>query len=145
MYWPTSPIPPRSFGFLQCLLGLTNTHSNRATSPHLPVPYSMKGDFILVAIDIEAWEHDQTNITELGIALLDTRHLKSVPPGEGGENWIDFIQARHLRDWVRFGCGQNHVARESSLEVCPVSPTKQNLYCFCSELLFPTIKMSVQP
>ncbi|KAF4554332.1 Hypothetical protein D9617_4g000850 [Elsinoe fawcettii] len=98
MYWPTSLLPDRSFAFLQRSLGLSSQRHNKATSPDAPTPYTMKKDILFVAIDIEAWEHDQSQITEVGIATLDTRHLVSSSPGRDGEGWLDAISARHLRD-----------------------------------------------
>jgi hypothetical protein len=63
----------------------------------LPVPHPFHTDAVLIAIDVEAWECDQSVITEVGLAVLDTRKLSSMPPGRNGESWFKLIEARHLR------------------------------------------------
>jgi hypothetical protein len=60
-----------------------------------PFPYYW--DTVLISIDIEAWERDQSYITEVGVAMLDTRKIAGIPPGRNGENWVKKIRARHLR------------------------------------------------
>ncbi|KAL2128041.1 hypothetical protein VTI74DRAFT_9788 [Chaetomium olivicolor] len=52
---------------------------------------------LFIAIDIEAWEQDQTMLTEVGIAMLDTGDIVGAAPGEGGQNWFKHIRARHIR------------------------------------------------
>ncbi len=52
---------------------------------------------LFVAIDVEAWEHDQNLITEVGIAMLDTIETVGVAPGDSGQNWFPLIRARHIR------------------------------------------------
>ncbi|KXS97529.1 hypothetical protein AC578_4590 [Pseudocercospora eumusae] len=81
-----------------------------------PAPYPFDGEPILIAIDCEAWEESPRMVTEIGLATLDTRDLKGVPPGENGEDWHQFIRGRHLRvieykDYVNYkfvwGCPNN--------------------------------------
>ena len=43
-------------------------------------------------MDIEAYEMDQTKITEIGVSTLDTLNLINVPPGEGGAEWMKKIR-----------------------------------------------------
>lgn len=62
-----------------------------------PTPYEREGDVVFVCIDVEANERNSKQITEVGISTLDTRDLRSLAPGERGENWIDKIRARHFR------------------------------------------------
>ncbi|KAL2143364.1 hypothetical protein VTI28DRAFT_10543 [Corynascus sepedonium] len=52
---------------------------------------------LFVAIDIEAWEQDQSLITEVGIAMLDMADAKDIAPGESCRNWFELIEARHIR------------------------------------------------
>ena len=58
---------------------------------------------VFVAIDVEAYERDNSKITEIGIATLDAKDFISVEPcGTGeepkvGKNWWKFIHARHIR------------------------------------------------
>lgn len=68
---------------------------------------------VLVAIDIEAYERSHRAITEVGIATLDTQDLINQSPGSNGEDWHQYIHARHFiieehkhfvnKDFVR-GC-----------------------------------------
>ncbi|KAH8815693.1 hypothetical protein F5884DRAFT_627218, partial [Xylogone sp. PMI_703] len=59
-------------------------------------PYEQES-VIFICVDVEAWEHNRSIITEVGIATLDTEDLKSIPPGENASNWRNFIRARHFR------------------------------------------------
>ena len=53
---------------------------------------------VFVAIDVEAYERDHSKITEVGIATLDTRHLRGISPGDDhGGRWWDVIRSRHFR------------------------------------------------
>jgi hypothetical protein len=63
----------------------------------VPAPYLFEDDIVIICVDIEAWERSSSTITEVGIATLDTRDVKDVPPGSGGENWRQMIRARHFR------------------------------------------------
>jgi hypothetical protein len=62
-----------------------------------PPIYEQELDVVIVCIDVEAWERSHSIITEVGVATLDTRDIKDVPPGPQGENWRSKIRARHLR------------------------------------------------
>ncbi|TKX24825.1 putative nucleic acid binding protein 12 [Elsinoe australis] len=99
MQWPRSFFPDGSWRVLQRHLGLTSrSGKTRAADSTLPAPFSMKDDVVFVSIDIEAWEMNHSQITELGIAVLDTRDIHGIAPGPGGSNWIDTIQSRHFID-----------------------------------------------
>ena len=52
---------------------------------------------VFVCIDVEAWEKDQSIVTEIGVSTLDTNDLTQLPPGEGGRNWMTAIRPRHFR------------------------------------------------
>jgi hypothetical protein len=53
---------------------------------------------MLTSSPVETDENSGGNtVTEIGFALLDTRDLRGVSPGENGANWLKLIQARHLR------------------------------------------------
>lgn len=52
---------------------------------------------VFICIDIEALEEGSKDVSEIGIAVLDTQHLEDVEPGTGAENWFQFIEAHHLR------------------------------------------------
>ncbi|KXT08723.1 hypothetical protein AC579_1578 [Pseudocercospora musae] len=81
----------------ECLLPDTTSRAVSAIDPHQPAPYPFDGEPIFIAIDCEAWEEAPRMVTEVGLATLDTRDLKGVPPGERGQNWHQFIRGRHLR------------------------------------------------
>ncbi|KAL8796896.1 MAG: hypothetical protein Q9195_000979 [Heterodermia aff. obscurata] len=62
-----------------------------------PVPYSLDKNVVFVCVDVEAWEKDQSIVTEIGVSTLDTNDLTKLPPGEGGKNWMTAIRPRHFR------------------------------------------------
>ena len=62
-----------------------------------PMVLEPENSVLFVAIDLEAWEQDHGLITEVGIAMLDTAHLKRTAPGENGQNWLGMVDARHIR------------------------------------------------
>ncbi|EAQ89170.1 hypothetical protein CHGG_05789 [Chaetomium globosum CBS 148.51] len=62
-----------------------------------PMVRKPENSVLFVAIDLEAWEQDHGLITEVGIAMLDTAHLTGIAPGENGQNWLQLIEARHIR------------------------------------------------
>jgi hypothetical protein len=81
-----------------------------------PMAQGPEDSVLFVAIDIEAWEQDQNLITEVGIATLDTTDIQNIAPGNGGENWLLHINARHIRvkenSWANnsryvHGCANN--------------------------------------
>lgn len=76
----------RELLFLQQALGLRSDDPN----PRLRDP-------VILCIDCEAYERDHSCVTEIGIAILDTKDLRRVDPGEEGEQWFGKIKAAHLR------------------------------------------------
>lgn len=52
---------------------------------------------MLICVDVETFEKSPSLVTEIGFAILDTRLLHGVHPGEGARNWFELIQGRHLR------------------------------------------------
>ncbi|KAI9803686.1 MAG: hypothetical protein M1833_000598 [Piccolia ochrophora] len=52
---------------------------------------------VFICVDVEANEYNHKQITEIGIASLDTIDLAGLAPGEGGKNWMSKIRARHFR------------------------------------------------
>ncbi|KAK3357529.1 hypothetical protein B0T25DRAFT_161757 [Lasiosphaeria hispida] len=90
----------------------------------MPVAEEMEGSVVFMAIDLEAYEHENKVVTEIGVAILDTAKIASVPPGEGGTKWFDFIDAHHIRvkehSWLRnstylAGCPENFGFGESDV------------------------------
>lgn len=62
-----------------------------------PAPYTFDDDVVFICLDLETDESNGHVVTEVGFAILDTRELEGVAPGEGAESWIKLIKARHLR------------------------------------------------
>jgi hypothetical protein len=62
-----------------------------------PAPYLGDADVVIIAIDVEAYEKAHHIITEVGVSTLDTRDLKGTAPGVNGQNWQQFVRARHFR------------------------------------------------
>ena len=50
-----------------------------------------------MAIDVECYEHPPRSLTELGVAILDTRHIKGAEPGFMGQDLFDFFYFYHFR------------------------------------------------
>lgn len=61
------------------------------------VPFDMEDSMVFLCFDLEMYERNPNVVTEVGIAILDTKDIKDMPPGENGENWFMSIKARHIR------------------------------------------------
>lgn len=59
--------------------------------------YLCDSDVVIIAIDVEAYEKAHHIVTEVGVSTLDTRDLKGTAPGVNGQNWQQFVRARHFR------------------------------------------------
>lgn len=68
-----------------------------AIDTNYAVPFKNEGNVVFICFDLETYEKSPGLVTELGFAILDTQDLVGVPPGEGGQNWFQFIRARHIR------------------------------------------------
>lgn len=62
-----------------------------------PAPWEAQDCPIFYSIDIEWNERNFTQLTEIGISLLDTLDIRGIPPGTNGENWVKHIRSAHLR------------------------------------------------
>jgi hypothetical protein len=51
---------------------------------------------VFVCIDLEAYEFAQEKITEVGVSILDSRHVVGTDPGPDGMEWLSKINTRHL-------------------------------------------------
>jgi hypothetical protein len=60
-------------------------------------PDGVAEDFVLVCFDVEAIERPPNPISEIGIAILDTRDIAKTAPGPAGQEWWPLIKAHHLR------------------------------------------------
>ncbi|KAK3708424.1 hypothetical protein LTR37_011520 [Vermiconidia calcicola] len=54
-------------------------------------------DAVFVCIDCEAFEHDHSKITEIGVAILDTRDIKGIALADGATTWIEKMKYAHYR------------------------------------------------
>lgn len=96
----------RSVKRAQRYLGLRQQHSGAATTPASldlarPPDFAPEDSVLFVSIDVEAYEFNQSIVSEVGISTLDAKALASVAPGGGSplgsEGWYPYIHARHLR------------------------------------------------
>ena len=65
--------------------------------PTVLAPYPFEDHVVFVCVDVESYEKDHKKVTEIGISTLDTLDLVNTPPGEGGQDWMKKIRARHFR------------------------------------------------
>ena len=56
-----------------------------------------KPDVVFICIDCEAYERDQTKVTEIGVAVLDMRDLWDIPPSQLSKEGPGFIKSAHYR------------------------------------------------
>jgi hypothetical protein len=72
--------------------------ANTTEKNHI-MPFPFYENVILVAIDLEAFWREQSRITEIGLAILDTQDIHSGWPGREpfGKNWHKLIKSRHIR------------------------------------------------
>ena len=52
---------------------------------------------VFVCVDVEALELPPNPISEVGLAVLDTKSTREIAPGPGGSKWLEFIETYHLR------------------------------------------------
>ncbi|KAF2502691.1 hypothetical protein BU16DRAFT_533021 [Lophium mytilinum] len=67
-----------------------------AHDPEQLCPWPCDASVIFICVDVEAWERDNSKITEVGISILDTLDLEGIAPGINGENWLSKIRDRHF-------------------------------------------------
>ncbi|KAK6008196.1 hypothetical protein QM012_000099 [Aureobasidium pullulans] len=51
---------------------------------------------VFVCIDLEAFEFAHEKITEVGVSVLDSRHVVGTDPGPDGNEWLSKISTRHI-------------------------------------------------
>ncbi|KAL6356128.1 hypothetical protein LRP88_09716 [Fusarium phalaenopsidis] len=54
-------------------------------------------DVVFICVDVEAIERPPNPVSEIGFAILDTRDIQGIAPGECGRGWWPKIQCHHLR------------------------------------------------
>ncbi|KAK6420840.1 hypothetical protein LTR95_016892 [Oleoguttula sp. CCFEE 5521] len=98
-----SPQQMAQLKYLHEVLGLVDSRTP-ASGSH---PY-------FVAIDCEAYEHDQAKITEIGVSVLDVKHTRSKSAGSDGSDWYPAIQHLHLRP-IEY----RHLVNRNFIKGCP--------------------------
>ncbi|GKZ18829.1 hypothetical protein AbraIFM66951_009533 [Aspergillus brasiliensis] len=78
------------------------------------VPYPFWREPVFISIDVESNERCHSQVTEVGVSVLDMQGLVGVPPGENGGQWRKCIQSRHLR--VR---EYGHIVNHEFVSGCP--------------------------
>ncbi|KAK4896909.1 hypothetical protein LTR27_005156 [Elasticomyces elasticus] len=79
--------PNQDLKAVQHMLGIQDAPSTKASLSNA----------VFVTIDCEAFEHAQSNITEIGVAVLDTQDIVGIKPGTDGRRWIKKIKYAHYR------------------------------------------------
>ncbi|KAI7285567.1 hypothetical protein KC345_g1623 [Hortaea werneckii] len=103
------PASSRDLEAVQQMLGL---QPNTTTSKGSPTPIK---DPIFVCIDCEAFEHNHSKITEIGVAVLDTRETAHLHPSSDELHaWFQKIQYAHYRP-VEYARLQN----KTFIQGCP--------------------------
>ncbi|KAJ4229892.1 hypothetical protein NW759_003258 [Fusarium solani] len=54
-------------------------------------------DVVFICVDVEAIERPPNPVSEIGFAILDTRDIQGIAPGECGRGWWPKIKCHHLR------------------------------------------------
>jgi hypothetical protein len=60
-------------------------------------PFAAWKEPVFISIDVESNEYSHSQVTEVGISVLDTLDLAGVAPGEKGTEWAPRIRSRHFR------------------------------------------------
>ena len=99
-----------------------------------PVPFPFEKDgVVFICVDIEAWEKNNSKITEIGICSLDTRQLVGQRPGKDGRNWFSKLVSRHFRLVIQKSSLQAHTFSFNSFMFSVlVADTLQNPAAFPS-------------
>ncbi|KAI1413700.1 hypothetical protein F5Y13DRAFT_179403 [Hypoxylon sp. FL1857] len=63
----------------------------------MSAPFKMESSVRFVCVDVEAWERWTHDVTEVGLAVLDTQDIADVPPGTDGHDWFPLIRSYHFR------------------------------------------------
>lgn len=79
-----------------------------------PAPYVFLNEPVFISVDVECNERCHSQITEVGLSVLDTRDLAGTAPGRKAVNWTSQIESRHLRV-VEYG----HIINHDFVAGCP--------------------------
>lgn len=83
---------------MQHILGLKNAADDPKIKPkELERLERLKAaEPVFVCVDLEAFEFSQDKITEVGVSILDSRHVVGTDPSADGSNWLSKINTRHM-------------------------------------------------
>lgn len=73
-----------------------------------------ESDVVFLCVDVEVYERGHKQVTEVGLAILDTAELANVPPEEDGRAWMDFVKGRHF--WIKENA---HLMNTEYIVGCP--------------------------
>lgn len=66
-------------------------------NPMEPPRWPFEDSPVFISVDIECYEHNKGQITEIGLATLDTNDLEGIAPSDKGQGWHPKIRPRHFR------------------------------------------------
>ncbi|KAI1808604.1 hypothetical protein F4811DRAFT_177726 [Daldinia bambusicola] len=61
-----------------------------------PTPLKVEDSVRFIAVDVETWELSPLAITEVGLAILDTRDIANTLSGVAGHGWFPLIKSYHF-------------------------------------------------
>ncbi|GAM89881.1 hypothetical protein ANO11243_079210 [Dothideomycetidae sp. 11243] len=70
--------------------------SSPAPAPSPPQAIGLATAPVLLCIDLEAYELDQSQITEIGLSTLDTRDILGLSPGTSPAAWLAHMRTTHI-------------------------------------------------
>ncbi|GAM90107.1 hypothetical protein ANO11243_081470 [Dothideomycetidae sp. 11243] len=73
-----------------------------------PPQFQPKHEPIFCCINVERDCKPNRNFHEVGCAILDTRKVKDVAPGDRCQNWFRYIQTEHVRITDNWHSGRSH-------------------------------------
>lgn len=88
---------PHSYATPEDVIGWVNLKNLPPFDVNAPPLFPMFEEPIIISIDLEWNENINTQVTEVGISVLDTLDLVGIPPGQDGKNWMACIRSFHYR------------------------------------------------
>lgn len=76
--------------------GKSPDRSENAIPPN-PGNFTPRSCTVFVCVDVEAYEFNQQQITEIGVSTLNSQDLVGLEPGRNAKAWVEKIHSRHFR------------------------------------------------